>query len=104
MRAMMLFFAVLFAALAFGSWVVLSPQAALLLAWPALALAVLSIPFDWQIILRPLFSLVYRRWLWDYGTEEPLRVELVKGWRTARVVNKFGGRRSTITACFWGLE
>lgn len=43
MRAMMLFFAVLFAALAVGAWAVLSNDAALLLAWPALMLAVLSI-------------------------------------------------------------
>jgi hypothetical protein len=44
MRAMMLWVAVHFAALAFGSWVVLSNEAALLLAWPALMLAVMSIP------------------------------------------------------------
>jgi hypothetical protein len=43
-RAMLLFIAVHFAALAVGAWAVLSPQAALLLAWPALMLVVLSIP------------------------------------------------------------
>lgn len=43
MRAMMLFFAVTLAAFAFGAWVVVSNEAALLLAWPALMLAVMSI-------------------------------------------------------------
>ena len=43
-RAMLLWIAVHFAALAVGAWAVLSPGAALLLAWPALLLAVMSIP------------------------------------------------------------
>ncbi len=41
---MLLWIAVHFAALAVGAWAVLSNEAALLLAWPALVLAVLSIP------------------------------------------------------------
>lgn len=44
MRTLMLWIALHLAALAFGAWAVLSHQAALLLAWPALMLAVLSIP------------------------------------------------------------
>jgi len=40
----MLWIAVHFAALAFGAWAVLSPGAALLLAWPALLLAAIAIP------------------------------------------------------------
>jgi hypothetical protein len=44
MRTMMLWIAVHLAALAVGAWAVLSNEAALLLAWPALMLAVMSIP------------------------------------------------------------
>lgn len=42
-RVMMLWIAMHLAALAVGAWVVLSNEAALLLAWPALMLAVPSI-------------------------------------------------------------
>jgi hypothetical protein len=101
---MMLWIAVHLAALAVGAWAVLSNEAALLLAWPALVLAVLSMPFDGQIILRPLFALVWRRWLWDDWTQAPLRVERITSWRSARVVDKFGGRRSNVAFCVWGLE
>jgi hypothetical protein len=42
-RTLMLLAAAHLAALAFGAWVMLSTEAALLLAWPALLLAVMSI-------------------------------------------------------------
>ena len=42
-RTLMLFAAAHLAALAFGAWVMLSTEAALLLAWPALLLAAMSI-------------------------------------------------------------
>jgi hypothetical protein len=103
MRTMLLFFAVLFASLAVGAWAVLSNEAALLLAWPALLLAVLSIPFDGQIILRPMFALVYRQWLWNDWYTRPDRVVRVAGWRTA-VVETPARQRRVMTACFWGLE
>ena len=43
MRVMMLFFAVLFAALAVGAWIVLSPEAAAWVLAPALAITVAAI-------------------------------------------------------------
>jgi len=42
-RTMMLWISVHLAALAFGAWAVLSTEAALLLAWPALMLAALAV-------------------------------------------------------------
>jgi hypothetical protein len=100
---MMLWIAVHFAALAVGAWLVLSPGAALLLASPALLLAVIAIPLDVQAIMRAMFALVYRRWLWDHWDKGYCRVVRVTGWRSALVETQ-GGKRRHMTACFWGLE
>ena len=44
-----------------------------------------------------LWALVYRRWLDDE------RVTRVRGWRTARVTNKWGSVK-TITPIFWWFD
>jgi hypothetical protein len=112
-RVLLLLAAVHLAALAFGAWVVMGAEAASLLllwagmlAWPALFLRLVAPSGDWaplQSILRPLFALVYRRWLWDEWSQTHFRVERVTGWRSARIADHRGGRRRNMAACFWGL-
>jgi hypothetical protein len=111
-RVLLLLAAVHLAALAFGAWVVMGAEAASLLllwagmlAWPALFLRLVA-PRDassLQSILRPVFALVWRRWLWDEWTQSHFRVERVTGWRSARISDQRGGRRGNVAFCFWGL-
>ena len=103
LRVMLLFVAVHLAGLAVGAWVVLSVEAALLLTWLAVMLTVMSLPFGKQMLLRPLFAFVYRRWLWNDWHLTRDRVLRVTGWRSALVKTRDGQRRH-MTACFWGLE
>jgi hypothetical protein len=111
LRIVLLFAAVHLAALAVGAWAVLGePAARLPLLWAAmLAGAALFLrlvaPSDWaplQIIMRPVFALVYRRWLWNAWHPTNDRVIRVTGWRSAIVETRSGQRRH-MTACFWGL-
>ena len=111
-RTLMLFASVHLAALAFGTWVVMGEPAARLpllvaamLAGAALFLRLVapSDAFSLQSILRPVFALVWRRWLWDEWTQSHFRVERVTGWRSARISDQRGGRRSNVAFCFWGL-
>ena len=110
---LLLLAAVHLAALAVGAWAVMGePAARLPLLWAAmlagaalfLRLVVPSDAFSLQSILRPLFALVWRRWLWDGWTQSHFRVERVTGWRSARISDQRGGRRSNVAFCFWGLE
>jgi len=109
MRTILLWIAIHFAALSIGAWLVLSPGAALLLAWPALLLVVMSIPRDarWadvaQALMRSVFALVYRRWLWDHWHKNHYRVVRVTSWRSALLESRNGLQRRHMTACFWGL-
>lgn len=98
-RTLMLFAAVHLAALTFGAWAVMGPDAALLLAWLALMLTVLSLP-----LARWLFSVVYRRWLWDHWHKNYCRVIRVTSWRSALLESRNGRERRHMTACFWGLD
>lgn len=56
-------------------------------------------------VLCFLFSVVYRRWLWNDWTGTYDKVLRVKGWRTAVItaVTKSGIQlqRRTMTPCFW---
>jgi hypothetical protein len=53
-----------------------------------------------QRMLCWLFSMVYRRWLWNDWHQNYDTVTHVLGWRTARVVTKSGSVRC-MTPCFW---
>ena len=103
-RVLMLFATVHLAALAFGAWVVMGSEAALILAWVTVGLIALSIPLDAQIILRPLFALIYRRWMWDHWSKNYYKVVRVTSWRGALLESRNGRERKHMTACFWGLE
>ena len=54
---------------------------------------------------RLVFSVIYRRWLWDEYYQTHGDVLAVLGWRTARVCDvSADGRRMQVrcmTACFW---
>jgi hypothetical protein len=49
-------------------------------------------------LLNFLFSVIYRRWLWDSFAERYETVVRVKGWRTAIVES--AGARKVISPCF----
>ena len=58
-----------------------------------------------QKILRPLYALIWRRWLtraWHcYSKGPPYQAKIirVKGWRTMLVEDRFG-KLETVTPCF----
>jgi hypothetical protein len=56
-----------------------------------------------QHVLCFVFSLIYKRWLYDDYSKSFDTVVKVKGWRTALVDSKGGSRRS-MSPCFWIFE
>ena len=113
LRTLMLFAAAHLVALAFGAWVVMGEPAARLplllaamLAGAALFLRLVapSAEFSLQSILRPVFALVYRRWMWDHWHKDYCRVVRVTSWRSALLESPNGRERRHMTACFWGLQ
>lgn len=58
-----------------------------------------------QRVLCWLFSIIYRRWLWEDWYKEYATPLKVKGWRTALVgYGRDLGMRKTITPCFWWFK
>ncbi len=51
-------------------------------------------------LLRILFSIIYRKWLWNDFHKNYDKVIIVRGWRLALVDSKCGGRR-TMSPVFW---
>lgn len=56
-----------------------------------------------QRFLCYLYSLVYRRWLWNDYFQDYDKVIRVNSWRTA-IVDVHGCHRQTITPLFWWLD
>jgi len=55
-------------------------------------------------IICCLWSLIYRKWLWDIYHKKHYKVIKVKGWRTALVglpYSKGLGNQKTISPVFW---
>ena len=61
-----------------------------------------------QHVLCLLFSIIYRKWLYNDFYKRPNRVLKVTGWRSARVasVGKDGREISRwhMSPCFWNLK
>lgn len=51
-----------------------------------------------QRFLCFMFSLIFSKWL-----EDDWKVEKVIGWRSARLVSKYGGKKC-ITPIFWWFD
>jgi len=51
-------------------------------------------------IIRWLWALIYRKYLWDYHYKSYSKVIRVKGWRTALIEMPKVRYRKTISPCF----
>lgn len=59
-------------------------------------------------VLRSVWALIYRKWLWNDFYETYAKVIAVRGWRTALIAELYRdgseAGRKMITPCFWGLD
>ena len=49
-----------------------------------------------------IFTIIYKRWLWNDFFQDYDTIIIVKGWRKFLVETKTS--RMTISPCFWGLK
>jgi len=54
---------------------------------------------DRRMRMKWLFSITWKRWLWNEHNQQYDKVIEVKGWRTA-LVDRRGGGRITMSPCF----